>query len=279
MPNKENHQSISVSHSPGDSYVLIIKDSHVLVKSGSANAIFPYASDFNTDITKLERAEYLGICVGTPFYCLSFGDDITIPENTEFRNMWTLLFHIDESLMNTVFKAVHIVHWLGHSRFCGVCGNPTVKSDAERARVCKSCGSIIFPRISPAVILAIVWNDRLLLAHNKQFSEGQFSLIAGFIEPGETFEETAKREAFEETGIRIKNIKYFGSQPWPFPDSLMIGLTAEYDEGKITPDGTEIDKAEWFKVEDLPNFPGNVSIAGKLIDWFAQNSGTQNVEN
>ena len=270
---------MSASAMPEDAYVLIVRDAHILVQSGNADAVFPCASDFITDITKLNRAEYLGICVGSPFYCLSFEDDITVPENTEFRNMWELLFHIDESLINTVFKAVHIAHWLRHSRFCGVCGNPTVKSDTERARVCKSCGSIIFPRISPAVILAIVWNDRLLLAHNRQFAEGQYSLIAGFVEPGETFEETARREAFEETGVRIKNIKYFGSQPWPFPDSMMIGLTAEYDEGEITPDGMEIDNAKWFRAEDLPSFPGNVSIAGKLIEWFAHNSGAQNGEN
>jgi NAD+ diphosphatase len=273
MTDTENRESMSASGGPENPLVFIVKDNNVLAKSGSAGTAFLCAKDFKTDITKFERAEYLGLCGDVPCYCLSFGDDIAIPERAEFRNLWELLFHVDEKLMNTVFKAVHIVHWLKNSRFCGACGNPTVNSDIERARICKSCGNTIYPRISPAVILAITWKNRLLLAHNKSFTKGSYSLIAGFIEPGETFEDAAKREAYEETGIRIKNIKYFGSQPWPFPDSLMIGLTAEYDEGEITPDGTEIDKAEWFKASELPNFPGTFSIAGRLIEWFAQNAG------
>jgi NAD+ diphosphatase len=267
-----------LSQSPSDSvkntYVLIVDSGRVLVRLESDKTGVLCLSDFQADLTKLDRTEFLGVFDGHPCYCLSFGDDIIPPEHTAFKSLWDLLWAPDETLMYPLFKAVHIVHWLRQSAFCGVCGNPTAASDTERARVCTVCGNILYPRISPAIIIAVVKDGRLLLAHNSRFPEGRYSLIAGFVEPGETFEDTAKREALEETGISIKNIKYFGSQPWPFPDSLMIGLTAEYAAGEITPDGTEIDKAAWFDAEHLPDIPGTASIAGKLIAWFAGGSET-----
>ncbi len=109
-----------------------------------------------------------------------------------------------------------------------------------------------------------------MLAHNKNFREGWYSTIAGFIEPGESIEACAEREVYEEAGIKINNIRYFASQPWPFPDSLMIGLTAEYESGEVMPDGTEIDDAGFFDVDRLPDTPGKTSIAGRLIEWFVE---------
>ena len=141
----------------------------------------------------------------------------------------------------------------------------------ERAKICLKCGLINYPRISPAIIVAVVKKNQILLARSERFPTGFYSVLAGFVEPGETFEDCVKREVKEEVGLDVKNIRYFGSQPWPFPDSLMVGFTADYDGGKILIDKTEIKDAGWFTAHDLPQIPGKISIARRLIDWFVQN--------
>lgn len=253
----------------GNSLVFVADSINLLVKLNKNGIDIPCIGDFDTDITKSEHTEYLGTIGEQHCFCLCYGEDIHIPEGMVFKNLREILEAVDDDLSIVVQRAVHIAHWTKVSKYCGVCGNSTRKCVEERARVCNSCGNVIYPRISPAIIIAIIREGKILLAHNKNFPEGRFSLIAGFMEPGETFEDTAIREVREEVGIKIKNIRYFASQPWPFPDSLMIGLTAEYDSGEITPDGDEIDKAGWFGVHELPRIPGTISIAGKLIEWFA----------
>src|SRR5271157_1821576 len=130
--------------------------------------------------------------------------------------------------------------------------------DHERARLCEKCGYIAYPRISPAVIVAVVREGKLLLARASRFRTNFYSVLAGFVEPGESAEECLKREVMEETGIKVKNIKYFGSQPWPFPDSLMLAYTAEYVSGEIKVDGREILEAGWYKPGEFPVMPGRM---------------------
>ena len=135
-----------------------------------------------------------------------------------------------------------------------------------------ACGLASYPRISPAAIVAIVRRDehgeRILLARNHRFPPGRYSVLAGFVEPGESLEMCAQREVFEEVGIRIKNVRYFGSQPWPFPNSLMLGFTAEYESGEIRLEESELADAQWFSVSNFPSLPPKMTIARKLIDWF-----------
>lgn len=165
-------------------------------------------------------------------------------------------------------KMYQLLYWDATHRFCGQCGAPLNGIGEEYSKICSSCGLQIFPQIAPAVIIAVLKNKKILLGHNVRFPEGLYSLIAGFMEPGETIEACAKREVYEETGIAVKNIRYFGSQPWPFPHSLMIGLIGEYEGGTITPDGEEILQAEWFTPESFPNLPGAGSISRAIIDWY-----------
>jgi NAD+ diphosphatase len=139
-----------------------------------------------------------------------------------------------------------------------------------RAKECESCGRLEFPRLSPAIIVSVEKDDRLLLARSARFPGEFFSVLAGFVEPGESLEEAVRREVMEETGIRVKDISYFGSQPWPFPESLMIGFTARYESGEIEIDGEEIVEAGWYRASELPKIPGPVSIARKLIDAFVE---------
>jgi len=139
---------------------------------------------------------------------------------------------------------------------------------AERAKECPQCGLLHFPRLAPAIIVLVERGHKLLLARSRHFPPGLYSVIAGFVEPGETLEEAVVREVREEVGVAIKDIRYFDSQPWPFPHSLMIGFTAAYAGGKISLDDMEIEDAGWFTADNLPTLPGKISISRRLIDRF-----------
>ena len=180
---------------------------------------------------------------------------------------------IDFELFWMGARALHLLHWDSRSRFCGVCGSPNREKGDEIAKVCASCGEIVYPRISPAVIVAVVKDGKILLANANRFNAKLYSVIAGFVEPGESLEQCVHREVMEEMGIRVKNVRYFDSQPWPFPDSLMAGFTAEYESGTLTVDKRENDHADWFAPDELPKIPAKVSIARRLIDWFIAEYG------
>jgi NAD+ diphosphatase len=145
-------------------------------------------------------------------------------------------------------------------------------SEDSGGRFCTSCGRVHFPRISPAVIVLIRKGPRALLAHNARFRNGFFGLIAGFVEAGETLEDAAAREAREEAGIEICDLRYVKSQPWPFPDSLMVAFKAEWASGEARPDGVEISELRWCLPSELPNVPPKGSVARYLLDDFARES-------
>jgi NAD+ diphosphatase len=171
-----------------------------------------------------------------------------------------------------ILRSYHLSLWRKDSRFCGRCGGINEDADSgELARQCTVCGRLEFPRISPAVI-TIVTNDRgeALLAHNKNFASGIYSIIAGFIEAGESLEATVAREIKEEVNIDVKDIRYIRSQPWPFPNSLMLGFAARYSGGELKPDGIEIDDAKWFSRESLPSLPGSSSVSRFLINLWLE---------
>ncbi len=134
--------------------------------------------------------------------------------------------------------------------------------------LCPSCGISYYPRLAPAVITAILKGNQVLLARARHFPETMFGLVSGYVEPGETLEDGVKREIREEVGVEVRNLRYFGSQQWPFPHSLMIGFLADYESGDITVDGEEIVEADWFDADHLPHIPPRVSIARKMLDWF-----------
>jgi NAD+ diphosphatase len=165
-------------------------------------------------------------------------------------------------------RAFQIMDWDRNHQFCGFCGSPTRDKVEERVRICPRCGQLHYPRISPAVIVAVTRDEEILLARAHRFPQAMYSVIAGFVEPGESLEHCVHREIKEEAGITVKNLRYFGSQSWPFPNSLMVAFTAEYDEGQLTIDSSEISDAGWYSVDRLPRIPDKVSIARKLIDWF-----------
>lgn len=167
-------------------------------------------------------------------------------------------------------RALQMVNWERNNRFCGRCGTRMAPRTDERAMECPACRFRQYPRLSPAIIVAVTRGDELLLAHANHFAPGLFSLVAGFVEPGETFEDCVAREVREEVGIGVKGIRYLASQPWPFPDSLMVGFTAEWAEGEVVADGVEIGEAGWYRREGMPAIPGPHTIAGRIIrTWLA----------
>ena len=168
-------------------------------------------------------------------------------------------------------RASQVLTWDADHRYCSRCGSDTERHDSERARTCAQCRHMAFPRLTPAVIMLVEREDgRALLAWGRQFPGRVYSALAGFVEPGETLEQTVEREVKEEVGVDVGNVRYFGSQPWPFPHSLMIGFNADYLGGELVIQESEIVEADWFHHDELPPVPqGRLSIAGWLIeDWL-----------
>jgi NAD+ diphosphatase len=177
---------------------------------------------------------------------------------------------LPRELMQAAYYAQHLLHWNRTSRHCGACGSPNTDKPDERAKLCPACGAVVYPRISPAVITAILRGEKILLARNKRFPLPIYSLIAGFVEPGESLEECVRREILEEVGVEVDEVRYFGSQAWPFPDSLMLGFTARWTSGDIRLDETELLDAGWFSPPDLPRLPSGDSISRRIINWYLE---------
>ncbi|MDR1419838.1 MAG: NAD(+) diphosphatase [Treponema sp.] len=179
----------------------------------------------------------------------------------------------DPLAAGSALRAFHIVQWRAESRFCGSCGTANADAPDELARLCPACGRREYPRISPAVITIVINDeDKALLAHNNKFADGMYSLVAGFTEAGESLEGAVEREILEEVNLKVTGIRYIASQPWPFPNSLMLGFACRCAGGEIRPDGREISDAKWFSRDSLPLIPGFGSVSRYLINLWMENS-------
>lgn len=253
-----------------DALIFAFKEDRLLVICNDIECRVPSRNEYAAMNQIALREHYLGVLDGSPCYSVEL-DPVNIkPANASYIGLRELFGMVDEEIFAIAFHAVQVVNWDRMHQFCGRCGSATDYAANERAKICTSCDARYYPRISPAVIAAISKGDKLLLMRNKRYKHDFYSVLAGFVEPGESLEECLMREAKEEVGITIKNISYFGSQPWPFPNSLMIGFTAEHATGDLVPDGEEISDAGWYSVEQFPNIPGSISIARKLIDHFIE---------
>ena len=229
------------------------------------------------EIPNLTDPSELGISTGPQQFIGYYGDQPCyaavvsgIPkENDSFiwSGLRALFGRLTDELFSVSGRAYQIADWHRGHQYCGRCGTKNSLQEGERCLVCPSCGQLHYPRVSPAIMVMIQKAAEFLLARSPHFIPGMYSALAGFSEPGETLEETVHREVYEEVGIRVKNIRYFASQPWPFPHSLMIAFHADYASGKINIDPDEIEDANWFNVHNLPErLPGLISISRKLID-------------
>lgn len=202
-----------------------------------------------------------------------------LPPGMALLDLRRLFGRLDEAHLWLAGRAVQLVDWDRTHRFCGRCGAPTFTAANERMKVCPNCQHTSYPRLSPAVIMRIerdgVNGREILMARNQRAKIPMYSVLAGFVEPGETLESCVRREVMEEVGITIKDIRYFGSQPWPFPNSLMIAFTAEYESGEIKLEESELMDAGWYTADNLPPFPPALSIAHQLIAEFVRQQTTR----
>ncbi|MFO8043741.1 MAG: NAD(+) diphosphatase [Alkalispirochaeta sp.] len=172
-------------------------------------------------------------------------------------------------------RAFHLADWDRRTRFCGTCASPMERSARDISKICPSCGATSYPQIAPAVIMAVVKDGQLLMANSRRHSGPMYSVLAGFVEAGETLEHAVSREVHEEAGILVRNIEYFSSQPWPFPNSLMIAFTAEWASGELSADDDEIIDIGWYRPAEIPaQIPSSYSVARRLIEWFVSEFGT-----
>ncbi len=248
----------------------VFQGSNLLVFSESPQVNIPFLGDFSELKMAALSRNYLGLLDDHPCYAVEVAGGVAPPEGMVFEGLRQVYGRLDEDLFWIAARAVQIVDWDRTHQFCGRCGVPMEPQQTERSKKCPQCGLLHFPRLAPAIIVLIERGEKLLLARSRRFATAMYSVLAGFVEPGESLEEAVVREVKEEVGISIKDIRYFGSQPWPFPHSLMIGFTANYAGGEILIDETEIEAAGWYTVDDLPPLPGKISIARKLIDWFIE---------
>lgn len=249
-----------------NAWVLILAEKKILMTKTEDKYHLPRMKELIGRITDINAMEYIGRYDGFTCYCIKLSDEPLLSEDLEPVELREITKYTgDSGLFILAGAANHILHWRSVNRYCGCCGSKTMDKPDERAIICPDCGNTVYPRISPATITAIFRGKQILLAHNRNFNKDMYSLVAGYVEPGETLEHCVEREIREEVGIRVKNIRYAGSQPWPFPDSLMLAFTAEYESGEIAVDNVEITDAGWFEADHLPLIPSIDSIAGRLI--------------
>lgn len=247
--------------------LFLFHDGQLLTGQEDERSVLPVSSMESLGLEIIFQQE-VGVLRGRRCFAAEVGEDTGAPEGYVFRDLRGL-WGGDEDFFRVAGRAKQIVEWNRTHQFCGKCGTKTGPGQEEFVRKCPNCGMVYYPRLSPAAIMLVHREDELLLARSPHFPPGMYSALAGFVEPGESIEETARREVGEEIGVELGEIRYFGSQPWPFPNSLMIGFLAEWSSGDVRigePD--EIEDARWFHLDELPPLPPKVSIARAMIEAF-----------
>jgi NAD+ diphosphatase len=235
--------------------------------------ILPSDEDLGALAVMPEMAHYLGMLNDAHAFVIA--KDGELPPDFVSRGLRSFVGALDEETFWVAGRAIQLAEWMSIHQYCGRCAVPTERLPEERAFRCPKCEFHYYPQICPAIIVLVRRGDEALLARSTRFPLPMYSTLAGFSEVGETLEATLVREVREETGIEVKNLRYFGSQPWPFPRSLMIGFFAEYAGGELKIDPNELVDAQWFRAEALPQVPPRLSIARALIDAWVQEVTTR----
>ena len=260
----------NIDNSQESNLTIILKDQEFLTSKNSDFLIFE-EEDLKWSEMNIVNRQFLGFLNNKPCYLSELTSESKIDDGTMLTPLRNLLGRIPDSLFTVCSRSIQLSEWYRNNQFCGACGSKMQRHNTERAMYCECNNLLIYPKISPCIIVLVTKGEELLLAHNKNFPGAFYSTLAGFIEAGESAESAIHREIYEEVKIKVQNIKYYGSQSWPFPSQLMLGYHAEYLEGEITPDGEEIDSADWFNYRKLPQVPtGNISISGQLIESYIE---------
>lgn len=259
---------LSLSYFEGDNnepaYYFAFKGRELLVHEPSLDIPLLQHDDHFSAFRKV----YLGKLKDTHSFAVELPQDYIPGLEMNLLSLRTVIMNFSSTLSSIANRAVQLLDWDRDHKFCGRCGSLTENVKHEHSKKCPVCGLTSYPRISPAVIMLVHRKNEVLLTRSPNFRPGIFSVQAGFVEAGESLEDAVRRELYEETGISVKDISYFGSQPWPFPNSLMVAFTAVYAGGELKLDPTEIEAGGWYKRNELPTVPDSASISRKLIDWF-----------
>jgi len=249
--------------------VLTDADGNILC-SGHLPVISGISAPRDESITSLDCASpiFIGGTDKQNWWVHRIEKNSSLPPGHNLIPLRTIATSLSPDLLAILGRAVQLARFDQITSYCGRCGAQNLMKEDELAKQCPVCGLLTFPRLSPAIIVRITNGDKILLARSPHFPSGMYSVVAGFVEPGESIETGVHREVFEEVGVRITDLKYYASQPWPFPDSLMLGFVAKHLSGDIRCDGVEIEDARWFNRENIPELPGPLSIARALIDDF-----------
>lgn len=266
-PHYLNNQYRNLKEIQENDYILCYKENTVLLRRLDGDYALPQKKDFKFGLKDEESIFLFSLnslsCFLLPFISKEEDDDFIYEEIFNLRNLSRKEVAWAGSVGHQLFS------WYRQNQYCGKCGFKTLHKADERAIQCPKCSTLVFPKISPAVIVAITCKDKILLAKGSHYRGNFFSLIAGYADIAETLEETVLREVKEEVGLDVKNVKYYKSQPWPFSGSMMVGFFAEADEGKpLLLDPSEIIEAHWFKRGSLPPYSPSISIAGDMIEYF-----------
>jgi NAD+ diphosphatase len=265
---------------PGEAHWFVFRGNELLVEMGPlerpsddlrvrarpAWARLPLQKNHNWLGAAPHRTLYLGLLNRRQCWAAELPIGAQAPLGMSWEGLRTLFTVLEDSHFALAGRALQLIDWDRTHQFCGRCGARTEPHPTERVRVCPACKLSAYPRVAPAVMALIKREKQLLLARSPHFPPGMYSALAGFVEPGESLEQCLAREVAEEVGVQIRNPRYFASQSWPFPHSLMIAFVCDWVSGEIKPQAGEIEEANWFEVLQLPKLPSKISVARKLID-------------
>jgi NAD+ diphosphatase len=276
-----DYQHLVTCASPGQGHWFVFRGDQLLVEMGPPDprpsddprvrsrpswAKLPLQENHNWLGSQAVRTLYLGRLGGVDCWAAELAKEAAAPPGLSWEGLRTLFSVLEDAQFALAGRALQLIDWDRTHQFCGRCGTATEARADERVRVCPACKLSAYPRVAPAVMALVRRGRELLLARGRHFPPGMYSALAGFVEPGESLEQCLAREVAEEVGVQISNTRYFASQSWPFPHSLMIAFVCEWKSGEIRPQEAEIEEANWFEVLQLPKLPSKISIARRLID-------------
>lgn len=255
-----------------EKYWFVFCQSDILLEKDGESYSIPYSEEPPVllkawtnvlDITPTEE--------GTEVKAYAIQEPVTNNVGYEMCPLRQSFYKLSTELYLKAGKCHELIYWDKNTKYCGVCGG-LMKMHTEISKRCENCGKEVWPQLATAIIVLVHRGDEILLVHARNFKSDFYGLVAGFVETGETLEEAVHREVLEETNIKIKNLHYFGSQPWPYPSGLMVGFIAEYDGGDIHLQASEISKGDWFHKDNLPKIPEKLSIARQIIDYWLKSN-------
>lgn len=253
-------------------WFVFCKTELVLQRNGDGTFTIPLSEECPIALKAWQQPHNISsMADGTEVKAALLDAPVTDDERFEMCGLRQSYYKLTQELYLKAGKCQEILYWDKNTQFCGVCGAP-MRLHTDISKRCTNCGKEVWPQLATAIIVLIhKGDDEVLLVHAKNFKGNFYGCVAGFVETGETLEEAVRREVMEETGLTIKNIRYFGSQPWPYPCGLMVGYHADYDDGSIHLQRSELSRGAWFRRDNLPVIPEKLSIARQLIDdWLCE---------